>query len=309
MRGAKGSPYEGGHRVPLFFSWPAGGFNGSRDIDQLTAHIDVLPTMIELCGLKRPGGPRMHGTSLKPLLADSHSSWPDRTLITDSQRLDQLVKWRQTAVMTDQWRLVNASPDGAPGKLELYDIRKDPAQSNNIASSNKPVVDGLSKQYDAWWSEVSLNSEEPVRIVIGSAAENPVRLTCHDWHSDGANATWNQQSIRRAPVANGSWAIQVERAGKYRFELCRWPKESGVPIMAAYTDKEPNLEKAAGQAIHPVSARVRIADLEKTAKVGENDIAVAVDLELKPGPASLQTWFRDADGTERGAYFTYVTRL
>jgi arylsulfatase B len=47
MRGAKGSVYEGGHRVPLFVSWPQGGIGGGRDADTLTAHIDVLPTLIE----------------------------------------------------------------------------------------------------------------------------------------------------------------------------------------------------------------------------------------------------------------------
>ena len=45
MRGAKSSPYEGGHRVPLFFYWPGGGIAKGRDISTLTAHIDLLPTL------------------------------------------------------------------------------------------------------------------------------------------------------------------------------------------------------------------------------------------------------------------------
>jgi len=52
MRGKKGSPYDGGHRVPLFIRWPEGGLVGGRDVDRLAAHLDVLPTLIELCGLR-----------------------------------------------------------------------------------------------------------------------------------------------------------------------------------------------------------------------------------------------------------------
>ena len=51
MRGRKGSPYEGGHRVPCFLHWPAGKLTGGRDVDGLSAHLDLLPTLIDLCGL------------------------------------------------------------------------------------------------------------------------------------------------------------------------------------------------------------------------------------------------------------------
>jgi len=83
MRGMKGSPYEGGHRVPLFAYWPAGGIEGGRDIDTLAAHVDILPTLIDICGLKRPQGPPMHGKSLRPLLYDKKPNWPERTITTD----------------------------------------------------------------------------------------------------------------------------------------------------------------------------------------------------------------------------------
>ena len=52
MRGKKGSEYDGGHRVPFFVRWPKGDVRGGRDIDALAAHVDVMPTLTELCGLK-----------------------------------------------------------------------------------------------------------------------------------------------------------------------------------------------------------------------------------------------------------------
>ena len=69
LRGKKASLYEGGHRTPCFIRWPKGGLTGPRDIDALAAHVDMLPTLIDLCGLKKPAGAELDGTSLAPLLA------------------------------------------------------------------------------------------------------------------------------------------------------------------------------------------------------------------------------------------------
>ncbi len=44
MRGRKTSEYDGGHRVPLFVYWPAGGLVGGRNIEPITAHVDVVST-------------------------------------------------------------------------------------------------------------------------------------------------------------------------------------------------------------------------------------------------------------------------
>ena len=71
MRGTKGSEYDGGHRVPCFLRWPAGGLGGGKDVSRLTAHIDLLPTLIELCGLPQPAGVKFDGASLAPLLRDA----------------------------------------------------------------------------------------------------------------------------------------------------------------------------------------------------------------------------------------------
>src|SRR5690606_34392993 len=70
MRGIKGSPYDGGHRVPFFLRWPGGGFRHGRDVDLLTSHIDFMPTILELCGVEVPPSRTFHGRSLVPLLRD-----------------------------------------------------------------------------------------------------------------------------------------------------------------------------------------------------------------------------------------------
>ncbi len=126
MRGQKGSQYDGGHRVPCFVHWPAGGMAAGRDVSQLTAHVDLLPTLIELCGLETPAGVSFDGTSIARLLKGEPAAWPDRTLFVAVNRLDHPEPWRRTAVMTERWRLVD-------GK-ELYDITADPGQMVDIST-------------------------------------------------------------------------------------------------------------------------------------------------------------------------------
>ena len=310
MRANKGSAYEGGHRVPFFASWPGGGIEGGRDVESLAAHIDVLPTLMELCGLQRKSARPLHGKSLGPLLREKSPKWPDRTIVVDSQRVENIVKWRQAAVMTGQWRLVNPSPDGRAESLELYDIVKDPGQKVNISAKNASVVERLSREYDAWWKTVSALNNAYVRIVLGNDRENPSRLTCHDWLGEGgADATWNQRAIRQGPAANGFWAVDVETAGTYRIELRRWPREVDLPINATYRDAKPNREKVPGKAISAIRAELSLAGVEETRPVAVEDREATFTVQLPRGPAELRTWFYGQDGTERGAYFVYVEKL
>ena len=307
MRGQKGSPYDGGHRVPFFVRWPEGGLLGGRDVPQLTAHVDVLPTLMDLCGLQRVGKKPLHGRSLQPLLRAQSKAWPDRAITVDSQRLENLVKWRQAAVMTQQWRLVSPGPAGEP-KLELYDIQKDPGQKNDVAGQHSEVVARLRAEYEKWWTEVSQRGGEVVRIVLGNEAENLVRLTAHDWHGDGVEQVWHQSGIRKGPEALGYWEVEVEREGDYRLELRRWPKEVDLPIGSPYRDAEPNHEKTPGRAIAAVKARLRIAGVDTSVEIKPADKAAVFQVHLKAGPAKLETWLLDSKGGARGAYFVYVER-
>ncbi|MBM3334376.1 arylsulfatase, partial [Candidatus Sumerlaeota bacterium] len=68
MRGRKTEYYDGGHRVPCFIRWPGGGLRKPGDVDDLAQNQDILPTLIDLCGLRNPRGARFDGVSLAPLL-------------------------------------------------------------------------------------------------------------------------------------------------------------------------------------------------------------------------------------------------
>jgi arylsulfatase A-like enzyme len=312
MRGEKGSPYEGGHRVPLFFEWPAGGIGDGRDVNTLTKDIDLLPTLVDLCALHNRGS-KPDGSSLRPFLhqstARSAAAWPDRTLFVDSQRDELLVRWKETAVMTQRWRMVNPTLQGDPAKLELYDITQDPGQQNNIAAKNPEVIATLSRNYDAWWATIAQQNAHMVRITLGNDRDNPACLTSMDWHSPDALNVWHQRQILTGPVANGFWAVDVSRAGRYRFELRRWPREIDAAINATHHNPPDNKEQTPGVSIGAVSGSIHIAGQHQSQMVAGDAKFLAFTLNLAAGPTELRTAFACKDQQERGAYYVYVERL
>ena len=101
----------------------------------------------------------------------------------------------------------------------------------------------------------------------------------------------------------------MDRAGTYRIELRRWPREVDLPINAAYQDPKPNREEVQGKAISAVRAKLKIAGVEQELPIASEDKAAVFTVKLPRGPAELHTWFYGQDGTQRGAYFAYVERV
>ncbi|MFS0726678.1 arylsulfatase [Paenibacillus sp. 1P07SE] len=314
LRGLKGSPYDGGHRVPFFIRWPAGGIAEGQDHDEVAANVDVMPTILDLCGVSVPQGRTFHGRSLKPLLSGEERHWPGRAIVTDSQRLTEPVKWRQSAVVTRQWRLINGS--------ELYDALKDRAQQEDVSARYPEVVERLREHYEQWWSLVSLQFDEPIPISLGRGDEEVV-LTGHDWRNGDCSCAWNQGLIRQGVEANGHWEIRVERSGEYAFELRRWPREAGHAMSAGiegddiYWDKTGVAEQwrhyyTGGKALPLARARLQIGSDKPVAeqRIESGADAVYFRIQLQEGETTLQTWLTDEEGELAiGAYYVYVRKL
>lgn len=308
MRGGKNSEYEGGHRVPFFFYWPAAGFDSPRDIDRLTAHVDVLPTLVELCGLQPIDEDyTMDGRSLAPLLQDAQPEWPDRVMITDSQRVVDPIKWKKSATMTKRWRLINGQ--------ELFDIDADPGQQSDLAKQFPEVVAELRTAYEAWWNDISPAFERTSTIHIGNSAENPATLTAHDWITGGKSPPWNQRNIRMTGQTDSRyWALTVEEAGTYRIALRRWPRESGLSLRDAAPsgDPVPGLEanrETPGVSLPIVGAQIDIAGVSMQMEIAKNIPEAVFKIDLPAGDAELRANFKLESGGIEGAYYAYVKKL
>ncbi len=298
MRGAKGSNYDGGHRVPFFLHWPAGGFDEGRDVDRLTAHIDVLPTLLNLCGVGGSedggkAGPPIDGQNLTPLLRGEEREWPDRVLAVHSQRIKVPVKWRMSAVMTDRWRLV--------GRDELFDLDADPGQSENVAAEHPEIVARLRNAYEAWWESLEpafdeAMSKDLVRIAIGPGE---TELCAHDWHQpENRPVPWSQSAVLRDPVTTGWWAIEVTEPGTYQITLRDRPAAAnedsdwaGTADVSIMTD--------------PGASAMRQYAASRTARF---TTPPQFELGLQPGSYRLTATTTEG-GKTRGAYYVTVKRV
>jgi len=308
MRGQKGSEYDGGHRVPFFLHWPAAGMTKPRDVTPVTAHVDIVPTLIDLCGIPTTQNIKFDGRSIRSLLEGKADNWPDRMLITDSQRVKDPIKWRKSAVMTDRWRLVNGT--------ELFDMNSDPGQKANVADDHPDVVDRLRAFYEAWWAELEPTFDQNTTIYLGHEAENPAVLTCHDWITTGSTP-WNQASVRKAmggEANTGFWNVKVAQAGRYEIRLRRWPLEIDLPIEAPLAPGEPvpgskAFRETPGAAFAAVKATVEIADQQAEAAVQRGAEEVVFTMELPAGVTTLAGRFYNDAGQSIGTYYAYVEKV
>ncbi len=280
MRGGKIWGYENAHRVPLFMRWPAGGIGGGKDVSRLTAHIDLLPTLIELCGLETPEDADMDGRSFLPLLLDPEAPWPERTLFVHNQRVDFPEKYKDFQVLTQRWRLVKRDRE------ELYDIRIDPGQRNDVSAEHPDVVKALHQEYEEWWADISRDFGLYDQTIIGSDLESPTPLYSHDAHRK------NRDNI---------WVITVEKDGAYRFRTSHWPQEANKPLR----------ESRDGSEIISVDrAFLKIGNVDRQVNVSPELQFAEFTVHLKAGTTCLQAWFSGGDSEERmAAEFVYVDRI
>lgn len=300
MRGKKIGLYEGGHRVPFFLRWPAGKLRAPANLDPLATVQDVLPTLIDLCGVAKPANAKFDGASLAGLLRGTSDTLPDRMVVTQFSRMnDPRPKPGDATVMWKKWRLVSDK--------ELYDLATDPAQERNVLEQQAEVAAKMRAYYARWWAGVEPRVHEFSPIHIGSDKENPTMLNPCDW----MDVFLDQQGQIRKQKKNGPWAIFVEREGEYEFSLRRWPIEADAAIAAALpAHKGVDGSTQPGDAFPVASAELKIGDARKSKAVAAEDKAATFTVSLQRGRTEVQTWFRDAGGAEiAGAYYVYVRRL
>ncbi len=169
MKGIKGTPDEGGTRVPFFIRWP-GEFNAGEKVDVLLNHYDMLPTFAEIAGIDISDIPDLDGQSFLPYLLDPTlepedryrfvhcGRWPinpenvnkqecnERWIGTIQSSSPDSSRYKNCAVRNERYRFVN--------NKELYDVISDLGQKQDIAAQHPEVVAEMRKVYDQWWNDV-----------------------------------------------------------------------------------------------------------------------------------------------------------
>jgi arylsulfatase A-like enzyme len=171
MKGIKGSTDEGGTRVPFFVNWP-NKISEATKPKGIAAHIDVLPTLVELCGLNFSPIRPLDGVSLAKSLTENTLLPTGRTLISHTSGYQiKTIKAVPSAVRTDQYRLVMTTDSTL-----LFDINADPLQRQNIYAQNQDLAQTLKNNYDEWFSEATKRLNEPRLIAVGYADAGHIEL-------------------------------------------------------------------------------------------------------------------------------------
>lgn len=221
MRGTKASVHEGGTRVPFFLRFPA-RIKQARLVREIAAHVDVYPTLLELCGIALPANqPKLDGVSLVPLLEGRADRWPERMLFTYQ---GNGTRKQPGAVRTQRHRAV-LEGQGQP-KWTLYDLLADPGQKSDIATENPDVVKSLSAAYDAWWRDVTRDGFAKPAIPVGHVEHNPVRLFAPQATLSGRPRFFIPQAYANTWITGWtekedriSFRIDVARAGTFAVSL------------------------------------------------------------------------------------------
>ncbi len=134
LRGIKRDLYEGGIRAPMIARWPkrikAGGAGAKSD--QVWTHWDLLPTLAEIAGVKPPAG--IDGISMV------------NALLGRKQRNHEFLYWEfhergfSQAVRMGDWKALRKNPDSP---LELYDLKNDLGEQNDVAVKHPEVVNKI----------------------------------------------------------------------------------------------------------------------------------------------------------------------
>lgn len=212
MKGVKGWVDEGGIRVPFFLRYPA-RYPNPKKINQIAAHIDIMPTILSLCDIVVPDSLSIDGVSLSPLFDQTAVDWEDRFIFTN---------WGgKGAVRNQRFRMVVQNRDTL-----LYDMYHDPGQ--HLPMQTDLVADGRAMKiaYDSWLAEVKKGSIAPPPIPIGYQEALVVSLPAHEatlhsglqykeghgWANDWI-VNWTEER------SYATWPIKVVQDGEYAIAL------------------------------------------------------------------------------------------
>ena len=238
LRGQKGTVYEGGIKVPFFARWP-GQFPAGKMVGGLAAHIDVFPTILDLCGISPPPGVKIDGKSLAKLLRQGKG--PHEELFFRWEDV-----WKKTkvnpgfnfayAVRSDPWKLL-VHLGARDGGEELYNLDSDPFEKNNVADRHPKLVRKLQEAHDRWYRDVAppeellkppipINDEDTPSYIASNVFLGGTVLELSWAEVHGRDIRYEYDKLVRDRITGWTqpsdfirWEIDVEREGHYQIIL------------------------------------------------------------------------------------------
>ena len=283
MRGKKISPYDGGHKVPLFIRWPAGKLMHGQVIKQLATVQDILPTLIDFCKLKTENL-AFDGISIVSTLRDKNKKIPERTIINQYVVVwkdPSGKKWDHCSVMRGPWRMLSAT--------ELYNIHEDPTQKNNIFSQRPEIAQQLHEDYNNWYKEAIKRHQKIQWLEAGGQAPNPAQFTAIDWMGTCTD-TWKHAHSQLN--SKGYYNIQINESGAYQISMRHWPEGSHLRLSPKFAKARLRIQQAREGKFD--NANTAIPFYEKTLLLNERQSA-KFDVNLPKGHYEFAADFLTAE--------------
>ncbi len=297
-RGNKHDKEEGGHRVPFFIRWPKKNIKGGRDINELSAHIDLISTLSTLCEIPIPHTLQFDGLDFSTLLYKPKTKLEERTFFVH-HRQDWKAPFdtKATCIAKDQWRLVDGH--------YLYDIEKDPMQTQNIIDKYPTVVEKLLDENNNFINNAKKRYEyQHIPLTsIGNPAQKVTCLTIQHAVGDEFPIYSQNQVAEGVKNSNAKHFLKIEKEGTYHISVQRWPREhlgaiQGIPA----TNR---IETFDYKAIYPEKAVIEIQGQHIELPIDKEMNSVDFKVSLKKGNTTLQASFLEGESSY-GAYYVYV---
>ncbi len=255
MRGKKGMTYEGGIKVPLLVYWK--GHIQPAEIEPTASYIDVMPTILDLCGATLPEtkDKRLDGLSLKNIISKDQNQDEDlidnlssRNLFTHRSYSDTDLNPYEGAVFNQRYKML-AFKDG---RRELYDKENDYNETKDISTDNAELLNEMNQAYESWFAEASKQYQASVeRQTKVGLIDSPVVLYAHEGQMNG-----RVRYFRNIHGWAGDWFADVAPGDDVFWDI-EVLKDSEYEIFLEYTNRQSR----------PLEVVVSLSDSEKSHNV------------------------------------------
>ena len=260
LRGMKGTPYEGGVKVPLFIKWKD-NFKAGHEIDKFTAHVDLLPTLMDIINQPLKTDKVMDGRSLYPFIKGEQSVWENSYfyhLYMPSMAIKENM-WAKGTMVSGDYKLVE-------GK-ELFNITQDPYELYNLADKMPEKLESMRQEYEARLDEyLSERGSRRQPNIIGNDRQQLVNLFYFE----------------KIPEEKG-WPVIIEDKGPYKlsiYDIQHADIKAGSEFVLKAKDKEWRI---------PIEASKSDLFLEGI-KLPKGEYFIQLNIEGDNFPKRFKTW-------------------
>lgn len=175
LRAKKASVYDGGIREPTLMWWP-GSIPAGCVCDEITASIDLLPTLAKLCNGKLSGR-KIDGVDIRSVMLTENAEGPRESFVLmHGEGTVRHGKWKYYP-----WKEKKQGRDAPQGRapsnepVQLYDIVADIGETTNVAAQNPELCKQLQKMYDDHVADITATKRPTAPLIRSQDAKPPTR--------------------------------------------------------------------------------------------------------------------------------------